>query len=158
MTLQQTIKELERLAPMALQSICFNNFISLNKSQTPWDQDALPSYYVLHGVPLCLQTHSRSSRFLFESTQCFDSGIERACENAWIVFLWSHNQLRMSWRKDAVVMFTITHLRLFVQWFWERMALVNQVSWTFLLRSMIADSVSSSILREAVYFGANSWL
>ena len=81
----------------------------------------------------------------FRVDKCFDFVIERAGENAWIVFfLWSHNPPIQSWRKDVVVMFTITRLRLFVQLFSERTVLVNQVGWAFLLRSVIAAVVSSS--------------
>jgi len=80
----------------------------------------------------------------FRVDTCFDCVIERADDNAWIFFLWSHNPPLQSWRKDVVVMFTITRLRLFVQLFSERTVLVNQVGWAFLLRSVIAAALSSS--------------
>lgn len=108
-------------------SVC--NFISLNKSQTPWDQDALPSYYVLGCRRVCEHIQDLpgyfSSRYLLWI--CYwTSRWERLSR-----FLRSQNPLRPSWRKDVVVvMFTIIHSRPFVQWFWEKTVLVNQVGWT----------------------------
>lgn len=58
--------------------------ISLNKSQTPWDQDALPSYYVLGCRRVCehIQEFSASLRV----STCFGFVIERAGKNVLIVF------------------------------------------------------------------------
>lgn len=99
--------------------------ISLNKSQTPWDQDALPSYYVLGCRRVCehIQEFSASLRV----STCFGFVIYwTSRKERFNRFLWQ-NPLCRSWRKDVMVMCIIIHSRLFVQWFWEKTVLVNQV-------------------------------